>query len=34
VPGVSDGRGQADRRRVVGMIVLAALLGLVLYLTR
>ena len=34
VPGVSDVRGQADRRVVFGMIVLAALLGLVLYFAR
>jgi hypothetical protein len=34
VPGVSDVRGQSDRRIVFGMIVLAALLGLVFYFTR
>jgi hypothetical protein len=34
VPGVSDVRGQSDRRLVFGMIVLAALLGLVLYFVR
>jgi hypothetical protein len=31
VAGVSDVRGQSDRRIVLGMIVLAALLGLTLY---
>jgi hypothetical protein len=34
VPGVSDVRGQSDRRIVFGMIVLAAMLGLVLYFSR
>jgi hypothetical protein len=34
VAGISDVRGQSDRRIVFGMIVLAALLGLALYLVR
>jgi hypothetical protein len=34
VSGVSDGRGQSDRRIVFGMIVLAAVLGLVFYFVR
>jgi hypothetical protein len=34
VPGISDVHGQSDRRIVFGMIVLAALLGLVLYFAR